>query len=303
MTLDDLVLDFDASRLATLNLALAAIMFGVALDLRVPELLRIARDPRAPAVGLLCQFLILPAIAFAVGRVLAPTPSVALGLILVASCPGGNVSNYFTWLANGRVEVSVAMTAVSTLAAMLVTPLNLALWGSLSPDTAALLTEVSLDPLEMVRNVALLLAVPAAVGMSMRHWLPQVADRLLKPMKVGGLLFFTVVVVAAFSANTEAFAVAISAVFVPVALLNAAGLSLGYGGAAVVGLPEAERRAVAIEVGIQNSGLGLVLVFAFFDGLGGMAATAAWWGIWHLLSGATVALQWAWRDRRLASAS
>ncbi|MBX2804099.1 MAG: bile acid:sodium symporter family protein [Myxococcales bacterium] len=301
-SIDDLRLVFDANGLLALNGALAFIMFGVALELAVSDFVQLARDPRAPLVGLLCQFVLLPALAFPLAIAVAPTPSMALGMMLVAACPGGNVSNVITQLAGGRVSVSVGMTAVSTLAAMVTTPFNLQFWGSRNPETAALLTEVALDPVGVAINVAMVLAIPCLVGMSVARWLPGVAARLRRPMKVLSVVFFVVVVAAAFSANFSLFLIAISVVALPVALLNALALGLGWSASWLSGLPDRDRRAVAIEVGIQNSGLGLVLIFTFFDGLGGMSIVAGWWGIWHILAGLFVASAFAVYDRRSAAA-
>jgi len=303
MDIDTLELAFDATSLAVLQIALSVVMFGVALDLSVEDFRQLARDPRAPVVGLICQFIVLPALTFPLAIAIAPTPSMALGMMLVAACPGGNVSNFLTQLSGGRLTVSVGMTAVSTVAAVFTTPFNLVFWGSMHPSTAALVTDVALDPWAMFKSVAMLLLVPVALGMGCAAWLPGLAAKLRGFMKVASMLFFGAVVVGAFSANFEAFLVAVGAVFLPVLALNALALGLGYGASWAAGLSEPERRAVCFEVGIQNTGLGLVLVFSFFDGLGGMAVVAAWWGIWHLISGFSLAGVWIWRDRQVGRAA
>ena len=302
MPIDELRLAFDATGLRFLNGALALIMFGVALDLSVSDFIRLARDPRAPLVGLTCQFLLLPALAYPIAIAVAPTPSMALGMMLVAACPGGTVSNVLTQLAGGRLTVSVGMTAVSTIAAMVTTPFNLTFWGSLHPSTAALVTEVALDPFQVATSVATVLVIPCIAGISVAQFAPGWAARLRRPMRNLSVAFFAVVVAGAFAANWQPFLVAIATVAWPVALLNTAALALGWTAGALAGLPNRDRRAVAIEVGIQNSGLGLVLVFNFFDGLGGMAIVAAWWGIWHLIAGLALAGTWMYLDRRTAHA-
>ncbi|MEN0066606.1 MAG: bile acid:sodium symporter family protein [Myxococcota bacterium] len=299
MSVDALRLSFDSNGLFVINVALAFIMFGVALDLSLRDFQQLAKDPRAPMVGLFCQFLLLPALAFPLAIAVAPVPSMALGMILVAACPGGNISNVITQLAGGRVSVSVGMTAVSTLAAVVTTPLNLTFWGSMHPSTAALIRDVALDPLQVAVNVALLLAVPCAIGMLVAARAPKLAAWLRRPMRVLSLVFFGLVVVGAFASNFDVFIVAIGTVALPVALLNALALGIGWTAGGWAGLPTTERRAVAIEVGIQNSGLGLVLIFNFFEGLGGMAIVAGWWGIWHIIAGLALASFWAWQDRRM----
>ncbi len=293
--IDEVELAFNPTTLWVLNGILGLVLFGVALDLRVEHFRELVRSPRAPIVGLVAQFVLLPAAAFALISVVPLAPSLALGVLLVAACPGGHVSNFLTHVAKGNTGVSVGMTLVSTAAAMVTTPLNLAFWGSLHPGTAALLREISLDPVQMVLTIGALLGLPLALGMGIGHRAPWLADRLRTPFKVGSILFFIVFIALAFGANFDHFLDHIATVFGPVFVLNALALALGWGAARVAGLPEADRRAVAIEVGIQNSGLGLALVFTFFDGLGGMAIVAAWWGIWHLIAGLTLAGFWAWR--------
>lgn len=296
--IDAVQLAFSESSLQTLNVVLGLIMFGVALDLRVEDFKQLAASPKAPVIGLVAQFLILPPMAWVLSRVLAPTPSIALGMILISACPGGNISNYMTWLAKGRTETSVGMTAVSTAAAIVMTPFNAAFWGTRSADTAALVQEFQLDGGQMFVTVLLLLGVPITVGMLLAHFLPRVAGALRGPFKAGSILFFFAFVAVAFSANFDHFLAWIGVVFFPVLVMNALAYLLGWGSGWATGLDEADRRAVAIEVGIQNTGLGLVLVFNFFSGLGGMAVICAWWGIWHILSGLALASYWNWRSQR-----
>lgn len=293
MPIDDVRLAFSPTSLQVLNVILGLIMFGVALDLHVEDFRRLLSKPKAPVVGLFAQFLLLPPLAWALSRVIAPSPSVALGMVLISACPGGNVSNFMTHLAGGRTETSVGMTAVSTAAAIVMTPLNIALYGGLSSDTSALLHQVALDPLQMFVTVLVLLGIPIVLGMGVAHWFPKVAAVLRKPFKVGSILFFAAFVLIAFKANWDQFLAWVGVVFFPVLVMNALAFLLGFLAATVLRLDEGDRRAVTIEVGIQNSGLGLVLIFNFFGGLGGMAIVAAWWGIWHILAGLTLAGLWS----------
>jgi len=292
--IDQVELAFNPTTLMILNVVLGFVLFGVALDLRVAHFVDLVKSPRAPLVGLVAQFLFLPAVAFGLVSLLDIAPSIKLGVLLVAACPGGNVSNFLTHLAKGNTAVSVGMTLISTTAALVTTPLNLAVWGSLNPDTAALLRSFSLDPLQMLLTVGVLLGVPLAAGMALAHYAPRVAGALRVPLKWLSIAFFAVFVLVAFRANFDHFLNHVGSVFVPVLLLNAGALGLGWGAARLVGLPESDRRAVSIEVGIQNSGLGLILVFNFFDGLGGMAVVAAWWGLWHIIAGMSLAGLWSW---------
>jgi BASS family bile acid:Na+ symporter len=290
--LDAVRLNFSPESLVALNFILAFVMFGVALDMKWEDFRGITAAPRAVLIGMGAQFLLLPAAAWALTMVLRPQPSIALGLILVACCPGGNISNFLTNFARGNTALSVTMTAFSTVGALFFTPFNTSLWGSLNPATHAILKEIAIDPLEMFAAVAVLLVIPALAGMSVARRFPRFAARARQPFRILSIAIFVAFVVLALAANWDYFLRYTSRVVIAVFLLNALGLSLGYFAARGVRLPPADRRAVSLEVGIQNSGLGLILIFNFFGGLGGMAITAAWWGIWHILSGLTLATWW-----------
>jgi bile acid:Na+ symporter, BASS family len=300
--IDAVRLNFSPESLVALNLILALVMFGVALDMKASDFRGITAAPRAVLIGLAAQFVLLPATAWALTMLLRPQPSIALGMILVASCPGGNISNFLTNFARGNTALSVTVTAFSTLGAMVFTPFNTAFWGSLNPATREILTRIAIDPGEMLVAVAILLVVPALLGMSVARRFPGFAARARLPFRVLSLAVFAAFVIGALVANWDYFVGYVPRVVAGVFLLNALGLLVGYLAAWAARLPERDRRAVSIEVGIQNSGLGLVLVFNFFAGLGGMAVTAAWWGIWHILSGLAIATWWRRHPPRDAGA-
>ena len=292
----DLVrLNFNPQSLGLLNAILGFVMFGVALDLKLADFRGVLSLPKATLIGMLGQFVLLPAFTFLLVLAIRPAPSIALGMILVAACPGGNVSNFLTHHARGNTPLSVTMTAISTLVAIVMTPFNLSFWGGLHPQGAQILREVALNPAEMVIAVLLLLGVPMAAGLFVSHRLPGLAARLRKPMRWFGLVALALFVIGALAANWRYFLDYVGIVVFAVLLHNALALATGYWAARAAGLPERDRRAVSIEVGIQNSGLGLILIFNFFEGLGGMAIVTAWWGVWHLISGLTVATWWSRR--------
>ncbi len=292
---DAIRLHFNAQGLAAINAVIGLMMFGMALDLSTEDFLRILRAPKAPVIGLLAQFVLLPAFTFLLTLAIRPLPSMALGMILIGACPGGNLSNIMTYLARGNAAVSISMTAVSTAAAVFMTPFNLALWGSLNPATAPILRQVSLNPWDVFTTIFMILGVPLFLGMAAAHLWPRLVSRLRRPFKTFSVIVFLAVVALALAANWRIFLNVVGLVVVVVFLHNALALSLGYGAGRLARLPEADVRAVAIEVGIQNSALGLVLVFNFFNGLGGMAIIAAWWGIWHIIAGLTLSFFWSRR--------
>ncbi len=299
VVVDGIELNFNETGLLAINAVIGLMMFGVALDMRARDFTRILAAPRAPLIGLAAQFVLLPAFTFALiwclGHVpaLAPIPSIALGMMLVAACPGGNLSNLMTYLSGGNAAVSVSMTAVSTLAAIAMTPLNLWLWGSLNPDTAEILRKVQLSPVNVFVTVFVILGIPLALGLLVARWKPRLVEKVRKPFKVLTVVIFIGVVGAALGANGKIFVQVIGLVAVAVLLHNALALTLGYTAGRIARLPRRDVRAVTVEVGIQNSALGLVLVFSFFEELGGMAIVVAWWGIWHIVSGLTVAAIWS----------
>jgi bile acid:Na+ symporter, BASS family len=292
---DQIHLNFNRSGLLALNAVIGLMMYGMALDMRLEDFKRVARSPKGPAIGLGAQFILLPAFTYLLTLILPVTPSMALGMMLVAACPGGNLSNVMTYLAGGNAALSVSMTAVSTAAAVVMTPFNLALWGSLNPATHAILRKVSLNPMDVFQTIVLILGIPLLLGIITSRFYPRLADRIRKPFKFVSIVIFCLFVAAALGANWQNFLRAIGLVAFGVFVHNALALTIGYTSASVFGLVERDRRAVSIEVGIQNSALALVLVFQFFGGLGGMAIIAGWWGIWHIISGLTMVLFWSRR--------
>jgi len=293
--LDLVRLNFNPQSLWALNIVIGLVMFGVALDLKGSDFRAVLTSPKPVLIGLAGQFILLPAFTFLLVLLIRPAPSIALGMLLVAACPGGNISNFLTHYARGNTALSITMTAISTAVAVVMTPLNLSLWGGLHPEASKILTVVALDPLEMLLAVFLLLGLPMAAGMWAGHQFPRAAARAHKPVQALSLVIFGLFVVGALVANWRHFLNYVGFVVVAVFLHNGLALLTGYSVARVAGLPERDRRAVSIEVGIQNSALGLVLIFNFFGGLGGMAIVTAWWGIWHIIAGLTVATFWSRR--------
>ena len=291
-TIDAVRLNFNPQAQLGLNLVLALVMFGIALDLKLQDFKAALRTPRALAIGLVSHHLLFPAFTFALIQIVRPMPSIALGMLLVSACPAGHISNFFTHRAGGNAALSVSISTLSTLGAILMTPLNVAFWGSMDTQTAALLRSFSLDPVQMLLDVAMLLGIPLAAGLAVSHRWPALAHRVHRPMRTFSLVVFVAFVLGALAMNWGTFMSWGRYVVVVVLVHNALALAGGYAFARLVRLPERDRRAVSFETGIQNSGLGLVLVFNFFGGLGGMAIVTAWWGIWHIVAGLALSTFW-----------
>jgi BASS family bile acid:Na+ symporter len=310
MGIDSVQISFDSNTQFVLKFILGFIIFGVALDIKVQDFRQVAQNPKAVFLGLFLQFAVFPAMTFLIiwtanlSSATAFYPSIALGMLLVAACPGGNMSNFFTHLAHGNTALSVSMSAISTVAALVMTPLNFSFWGSLDPSTNALLTELSIDVVDMLLTITILLGIPLAVGMLIAHYLPSFANKIKKSMKYFSITFFVLLIFGALLVNFETFLSYIGTFAFVVFLQNAVAILIGYWGAKGAGLADRDCKTVAIEVGIQNSGLGLILFFQYFSTLGGMGIIVAWWGMWHIISGLTLSLYWQRKEKlRLGSLS
>lgn len=290
--IDQVQLSFNPQTLTLLNTVLGLVMFGVALELKVDDFRAALKTPKALALGLFGHHILFPAMTYVLVWLLNPIPSIALGMILVSSCPAGHISNFLVHYAKGNTALSVSVSALSTAVALVMTPLNFAFWGNLSPVTSGLMKQVAMSPWEMLEVIVLLLGVPLVLGMWVARRYPAVAQRIQKPMKILSLLVLVGFIVGALAANFKHFLAYIQFVLLVVFIHNLLALVTGYSLATAVGLPERDRRAITFEMGIQNSGLGLILIFNFFNGLGGMAIVTAWWGIWHIVAGMTLATYW-----------
>lgn len=285
--LDGIRLNFSENGFFLLNIILAFIMFGVALEIQPRNFKFIVTSPKPVLVGFLAQHILVPAVTFLLVLLLRPTPSIAFGMILVAACPGGNISNFLSLMAKGNVELSVTLTAISTIVAVIMTPFNFALYGNLYSDASHLLIPISIDAMEMVKTVFILLGIPLFLGIFFAWKFPKIAQKLTKPMRILSLIVFAIFVFAALAANFNHFLRYIHLIFIIVLLQNASAFFTGHYTAKLFKLHANDVKTIGIEAGIHNSGLALVLIFNpnLFNGLGGMAFIAAWWGIWHIVAG------------------
>lgn len=287
--LDAVRLNFSPTSLTVMNIAIAFVMFGVALDIRPKNFKDILLKPKPVIIGVLSQYIMLPALTFLLILLIKPTPTVAFGMILVASCPGGNISNFISSLAKANVALSVSLTAISTILCLFMTPLNFAFWGGLYAKHSPLLVPIKIDSLQMFYTVVILLGIPVTLGMLFSNYFPKVTKKILKPIKLLSILVFIGFVIGAFAGNYTYFIKYISVIFMIVFLHNSLALVIGYVFPSLFKLDKIDRRTISIETGIQNSGLGLILIFSpkIFPqtSIGGMAFIAAWWGIWHIISG------------------
>ncbi|WP_299668587.1 bile acid:sodium symporter family protein [uncultured Polaribacter sp.] len=297
--IDSIKINFDASGLWILNIAIAIIMFGVALGISIEDFKRLFKNPKILFVGVLSQFILLPACTFLAILIIEPHPSFALGMMMIAACPGGNVSNFFSKMAGGNAALSVSLTAFATVVCIFMTPFNLQFWGSLYEPTNAILETVELNWIDLLKLVSLILGIPLFFGMLLHHYRTKMAEKIEKVLKPISMLVFIALIFIAFSQNLDIFINHIHHVIFLVVFHNIFAFILGFYTAKSFGLNKEDRKTIAMETGIQNGGLGLLLIFGFFDGLGGMALLAAFWGIWDVFSGILLATYWGRQERKV----
>ena len=312
--LNSVTINFGEGGMMIVNIILAFVMFGVALGIQPQTFKDVFMNPKSVIIGVLLQWVALPAVTFILALILSPwiTPMIALGMLLVASCPGGNISNFMSSLSRGNIELSVSMTAITTAFAPLTTPLNFFLWGSLYSQVISIkedLPTLVIPFMPMLEQILLLLGVPIVLGIVFSHYFPNATKKILKPARLLSIILFLGMVLVSFSQNFQIFLDNIIYVFFIVLVHNACALGVGFFGGCLAKLPVKDKRSLTMEVGIQNSGLGLILLFnsAIFPPeiwhghYGGMLFITAWWGIWHIISGLSVA--YYFRRRRLSTIS
>ncbi len=294
--IDNVRLNFSEGGLLYMNVTLAFIMFGIALDIKKDNFISMVQNPKSALLGIFSQIVLLPALTFLLIILLNPPPSIAMGMILIAACPGGNISNFISSLAKANVALSVSLTAFSTLSATLVTPINFAFWGGMYVDyyekARHLNIPIEIDFWQMAQTVFILLGVPLLLGMWVGHRYPAFVDKYRKVIRVASIFLYMTFIVGALIANAKYINHIIIPLGVVVMLLNAQTLFTGYFTGTLFKVSRADRRTLSIETGIQNSGLALVLIFnpKLFNANGGMAFMAAWWGIWQMVTGIGLAL-------------
>jgi len=285
-------IQFSEHSLRALNFALSFIMFGIALGMDKSDFRKVRHFPKSVAVGLVSQFLLLPLLTFLLVLILKPPTYISLGMILVAACPGGNMSNYITYLSKGNVLLSIALTSIATIIALFLTPLNFSLYSKYVITHATHNIQLSLNAWNMMQSIATLIIIPLIAGMAFKEYFPAVAKKLEQPFKILSLVVFFSFIVIALANNFNVMKQQSVYLLFVIVLHNGIAFAGGYGISKLFRLSEHDSRTISIETGIQNSGLGLVLIFTYFNGNPDMALIAAGWGIWHIVAGYALSLFW-----------
>lgn len=300
--LDNIVLNFNETGLMIMNITIAFIMFGVALGIKRENFQNIVKNPKPVITGVISQFILMPAMTFLVIMIAKLPVSISLGMLLVASCPGGNVSNFMTSVARGNVALSVSLTAIADLASIIMTPLSFTFWGNLYLETLPLQHPIHIPFIEVLKTITLLMGVPLVLGLWFQNKFPATTKRIFKTIKIVSFVVFLGFIAGAIAANFDNFAKYFWLLFPIVLIHNAFALTTGLSAASLMRLSLINRKTITIETGIQNSGIALVLIFnnnIFPEGYGGIAFIAAMWGIWHIASGLILSSFWSYRKERI----
>lgn len=292
MDVDSMVLQFDESQLRLLNYCLGFMMFGVALDLTVDDFKGIIKNPRSTLIGMASQLVLLPLFTVVLVLIWDLPNSMKMGLLLVAACPGGNISNYLVHRSGGNTALSITLTSIATLLSVVLTPTLFFLYSryiiQLQRDI-----ELNIDIGNMISILFQLIVIPLVIGMAIYHFFPHFTARVRKIVKPLSVVLLIIIIIIALWQNITNAQQYLSMVFLLVLIHNGGAYLIGYYFAKAFKEPEANARAIAFETGIQNAGLGLILIFNFFNGLGGMALVAGWWGVWDLVSGFFLSEYWS----------
>jgi bile acid:Na+ symporter, BASS family len=265
-----------------ITILLGVVMFGMGLTLKAVDFKIIFTKPLPVLIGVCAQFIIMPLVAFVIAKLLNLPAELAAGLVLLGCVPGGTASNVMVYLAKGNVPLSIAMTSVSTLLAPVLTPLLLLLLaGQWMP----------VDAVAMFMSIVQVIIVPIVLGLAIKKFFPVAVEKSLTVLPLISVAAIITIVAAVVSGNSATIAASGLLIFTAVMLHNGFGLLLGYFAGKALGQDEVNRRAIAIEVGMQNSGLGVALATAHFGPLAALPSVLA--AAWHNISGPILATYWS----------
>ncbi|WP_150538430.1 bile acid:sodium symporter family protein [Actinobacillus vicugnae] len=263
---------------------LGIVMLGMGLTLTFKDFAEVTKNPKAAILGVIAQFIVMPSIAFGLAKIFQLPPDLAIGVILVGSCPGGTSSNVMTYLAKGNTALSVACTTVSTLLAPVLTPTVFYLFAS---------EWLEINASAMFISVLQMVLLPIFIGVVIRSIFKQKVEQFSQTMPLISVLAIVLIVTAVVSVSKDRIIESGLLVFLVVALHNGLGYLLGYLFGRIFKLPVADSKAIAIEVGMQNSGLGAALAALHFKANPLIAVPSAVFSFWHNISGPLLAMFFA----------
>ncbi|CDQ40470.1 MULTISPECIES: bile acid:sodium symporter family protein [Virgibacillus] len=271
-----------------ISVLLGVIMFGMGLTLSPADFKGVMQAPRSVLIAVLAQYTIMPCIAYGLAVAFQLPPEIAVGVILVGCCPGGTASNVITFLAKGNTALSVSVTTVSTLLAPILTPALTLLFAS---------EWMSVSFAEMVMSIVKMVLLPIILGVIIRMLFRKQVEKSVAVLPLVSVIGIVAVAAAVVSVNTDAIASSGLLIFGVVVLHNVLGLMLGFMLARICRLNFHDQKAVSIEVGMQNSGLGSTLALTYFAPIA--AVPSAIFSVWHNISGPVLATIWAKRSQTI----
>ena len=261
---------------------LATIMFSMGLTLRLDDFKRALAMPKLIVSGLLLQYTVMPLSALVIARLLQLDPALSIGMILVGSCPGGTASNVITYLARGNVALSISLTSLSTLLAIVLTPVITLLIA----DAA-----IAVPAAKMLTSILYMVILPVTIGLALNHFFSKQVARISPALPLLAVLGIVVIIAIITALNVDQPAPLGVTILLAVILHNATGLFFGYSASRILGYSTTECRTLAIEVGMQNSGLAVALALKHFSAAA--ALPGAIFSIWHNISGSVLAYFWS----------
>ena len=294
--IDEIRFELSSSSEIALSVSLAVMMFAVALSLKLEHFRFFKENPKVYFTGVISQIIFLPALTVILCYLTNPHPSVALGMILISCCPGGNVSNLLSMFGRANTALSISLTATSSLAAAFITPLSIIFWCGLYSPTQNLLSEITFDKLNFLFNTFLILALPLLIGVSLLYLFPKFAKKIYNSVSLISAICLLLIIVFAFIEYFEVFLQIGISIIVLIIVHNTLAFLLGYISGLTINASKASVRSLTFEIGIQNSGLGIVILLTQLDGIGGAGIVAGLWGIWHIIAGLILVGFFRWKD-------
>ena len=294
--IDEIRFELSSSSEIAQPMSLAVMMFAVALSLKLEHFRFFKENPKVYFTGVISQIIFLPALTVILCYLTNPHPSVALGMILISCCPGGNVSNLLSMFGKANTALSISLTATSSLAAAFITPLSIIFWCGLYSPTQNLLSEITFDKLNFLFNTFLILALPLIIGVSLLYLFPKFAKKIYNSVSLISAICLLLIIVFAFIEYFEVFLQIGISIIVLIIVHNTLAFLLGYISGLTINASKASARSLTFEIGIQNSGLGIVILLTQLDGIGGAGIVAGLWGIWHIIAGLILVGFFRWKD-------
>ncbi|BBU16530.1 sodium transporter [Acinetobacter sp. BEC1-S18-ESBL-01] len=268
---------------------LGIIMLGMGMTMTVDDFKGVLQSPKAVLIGVVAQFVVMPGLAYALCKLFNLPPEIAVGVILVGCCPGGTASNVITYMAKGNVALSVACTSVSTLLAPILTPAIFYLLAS---------QWLKIDAASMFISILQVVLLPIVIGLILRTWLKRQVESYIQVMPLVSVIAIVAIVAAIIGGSKAAILQSGLLILAVVILHNGLGYLLGFTAARFFKLPYADSKAIAIEVGMQNSGLGVALAAVHFAASPITAVPSAIFSLWHNISGPALATYWASKHKQ-----